>query len=434
MERNATLAAAGAVAERDLEMARNTLAGAQAQLASARAQLSSAREQLGKTTVNAPISGIVSDRPVSAGSVVQMGGPLFVIVDPGSMRLEASVPAAELGQVRIGAPVRFTVTGYPGQTFTGTVQRINPAADPVTRQVPVLVSIPNAQGALVSGLFAEGRVQSEARQGIVVPADAVDERGVQPMVVRLNGGKAERVAVTLGVRDAETDRVEITGGVNAGDTLLVGAALGTTPGTRVTVGPGAPPPQPGKETPTMFISDFAIKRPVVTSVTMLALVVFGIFALLSLDTDEFPEVEAPFVFVSVPYPGASPDIVEREVVDPIEEAVAGISGVDQIQSQALDGFGSIQVMFVYEKDVQQATQDIRDAISQIRGDLPQEMEEPILARFDPNDQPIVSLTLSSQTHVAGGPDAHRRPGDHPRAARHQRRGRGAGGGRRASAS
>jgi HAE1 family hydrophobic/amphiphilic exporter-1 len=147
----------------------------------------------------------------------------------------------------------------------------------------------------------------------------------------------------------------------------------------------------------MFISDFAIKRPVVTSVTMLALVVFGLFALFSLDTDEFPEVEAPFVFVSVPYPGASPDIVEREVVDPIEEAVAGISGVDKIDSQALDGFGSVQVQFVYEKDVQQATQDIRDAVSQIRGDLPQEMEEPIYARFDPNDLPIVSLTLSSET-------------------------------------
>jgi HAE1 family hydrophobic/amphiphilic exporter-1 len=147
----------------------------------------------------------------------------------------------------------------------------------------------------------------------------------------------------------------------------------------------------------MFISDFAIKRPVITVVTMLSLVVFGIFALLSLDTDEFPEVEAPFIFVSVPYPGASPDIVEREVVEPIEEAVAGISGVDDIQSQALDGFGSIQVIFVYGKDPQQASQDIRDAISQIRGDLPQEMEEPILARFDPNDQPIISLTLSSET-------------------------------------
>lgn len=239
VERNTTLAAAGAVADRDLETARNTLAGAQAQLAGARAQLSSAQEQLGKTTVNAPISGVVSDRPVSAGSVVQMGGPLFVIVDPGSMRLEASVPAAELGQVHVGAPVRFTVTGYPGQTFTGTVQRINPAADPVTRQVPVLVSIPNAGGTLVSGLFAEGRVQSEARQGIMVPAAAVDERGVQPVVVRLKDGKAERVSVTLGVRDADTDRVEVTGGVAAGDTLLVGAALGTTPGTRVTVRSGA---------------------------------------------------------------------------------------------------------------------------------------------------------------------------------------------------
>src|SRR5215213_1406872 len=146
----------------------------------------------------------------------------------------------------------------------------------------------------------------------------------------------------------------------------------------------------------MFISDFAIRRPVVTVVSMLALVVFGIFALMSLDTDEFPEIDAPFVFVSVPYPGASPDIVEREVIEPIEEAVAGISGVNTITSQSLDGFGSVFVEFVYEKDVQQATQDIRDAISQIRGDLPQEMEEPILARFDPNDQPIVSLTLSSE--------------------------------------
>ncbi|WP_420129050.1 efflux RND transporter permease subunit [Longimicrobium sp.] len=147
----------------------------------------------------------------------------------------------------------------------------------------------------------------------------------------------------------------------------------------------------------MFISDFAIKRPVVTTVTMLALVVFGLFALFSLDTDEFPEVEAPFIFISVPYPGASPDIVEREVVDPIEEAVAGISGVDQIQSQALDGFASIQVIFVYGIDPKAAAQDIRDAVSQIRGDLPQEMEEPILARFDPNDQPIVSLSLASST-------------------------------------
>lgn len=241
VERNQTLEAAGAVATRDLETARNQLAAAQSQLAGARAQLANVRQQQGKTTVNAPISGIVSERPVSAGSVVGLGMPMFVIVDPGSMQLEGSVPASDLSAVRIGAPVRFTVTGYPGQTFTGTVARINPAADPVTRQVPVIVSIPNAQGALVSGLFAEGRVQAETRQGITVPASAVDERGVQPAVVRVTGGKAERVAVTLGVRDPETDRVEITSGINAGDTLLIGAAIGTTPGTPVTIRSAAAP-------------------------------------------------------------------------------------------------------------------------------------------------------------------------------------------------
>jgi HAE1 family hydrophobic/amphiphilic exporter-1 len=147
----------------------------------------------------------------------------------------------------------------------------------------------------------------------------------------------------------------------------------------------------------MFISDFAIRRPVVTVVTMLALVVFGLFAMWNLDTDEFPEVNPPVVNVAIPYPGASPDIVEREVIEPIEEAVAGISGVDRVTSQSLDGFGTVLVEFVFEKDLQQATQDIRDAVSQIRAELPQEMEEPILTRFDPNDEPIVSLTLSSRT-------------------------------------
>ena len=145
----------------------------------------------------------------------------------------------------------------------------------------------------------------------------------------------------------------------------------------------------------MFISDFAIKRPVITVVTMLALVVFGIVALTQLDTDEFPEIDAPVVAVSIPYPGASPDVVEREVIEPIEEVISGISGVDRMRSSALDGFGNLIIEFVFEKDPRQATQEIRDEISGIRNELPSEMEEPILTQFDPADLPIVSLTLSS---------------------------------------
>ncbi len=147
----------------------------------------------------------------------------------------------------------------------------------------------------------------------------------------------------------------------------------------------------------MFISDFAIRRPIITIVSMVALSVFGVFALMMLDTDEFPDVSPPIVAVSIPYPGASPDTVEREVIDPIEEQISGISGVKKVQSNSLDSYGVITVEFVFAKDLQEATQDIRDAISQIRNDLPTEMEEPILTRFDPNDFPIVQLTLASKT-------------------------------------
>ena len=155
----------------------------------------------------------------------------------------------------------------------------------------------------------------------------------------------------------------------------------------------------------MFISDVAIRKPVITVVTMLALVVFGIAALFQLDTDEFPDVQPPIVAIAIPYPGASPDVVEREVVDPIEEVISGISGVDKITSNSLDSFGTIIVQFVFEKDLQQGTQEIRDEISAVRNELPTEMEEPILTRFDPADLPIVSLTLSSE--ALSGPELTR---------------------------
>ncbi|HEX5385495.1 MAG TPA: efflux RND transporter permease subunit [Gemmatimonadales bacterium] len=149
----------------------------------------------------------------------------------------------------------------------------------------------------------------------------------------------------------------------------------------------------------MFISDFAIRRPIVTITSMLALVAFGIAALLNLQTDEFPDIQQPVVGVTIPYPGASPETVEREVIDPIEESFSSISGIDweKTQASATDGLAQFIVFFDYEKDIQQATQDIRDAISTKRADLPTEMKEPILTRFDPSQAPVLSLALTSAT-------------------------------------
>ncbi len=147
----------------------------------------------------------------------------------------------------------------------------------------------------------------------------------------------------------------------------------------------------------MFISDLAIRRPVLTVVSMLTLVVFGLVSLYLLQTDEFPDVAVPIVVVSTPYPGASPGNVEREIVEPMEEAISGISGVTRVTSSALDGFATILVEFDFDKDLQEATQEIRDKLNEIRNDLPPEMEEPILTKVNPVDFPIVSIALSSDT-------------------------------------
>lgn len=234
--RSEALVKAGAIAERDVELTRNQLSAAQAQLANARAMLANAQKQLDKTSIRAPFTGIVSARQVSAGDVVQPGGALFTVVNPATMRLEASVPADQLSEVHVGAPVDFTVNGYPGRRFTGRVTRINPVADPSTRQVRIIVSLPNEGGVLVGGLFADGNVSSEVRTAPVVPLAAVDERGLHPSVMLVKGGQVKAADVELGIRDASAETVEIRSGVAPGDTVLLGAARGISPGTPIKVG------------------------------------------------------------------------------------------------------------------------------------------------------------------------------------------------------
>jgi RND family efflux transporter MFP subunit len=211
-----SLVKGGALAERDSEVARNAAVQAKAAADDARSRVASSRKALDDLTVRAPMSGIVSVKHANAGDVVSPGGELYTIIDPSSMRLEASVPSEQLDAIRIGAPVTFTVRGYRDQTFEGRIERVSPAADQVTRQVPIFVTIPNTSGRLVAGLFAEGRVTREARQALTVPFTAVNESSQKPWVVRVRDGKAERLEVTLGLRDDQTERVEIASGVRQG--------------------------------------------------------------------------------------------------------------------------------------------------------------------------------------------------------------------------
>ena len=233
-ERTEKLVNAGAIAARDLDVARNSVTTAEAQLADARARLASAERQLEDAVVRAPIAGIVSNRAVNTGDVVGIGDELFTIIDPSSMRLEAAVPSDDLRVLKVGVPVRFSVRGYD-QMFDGRIERIAPQADSATRQVPIYVAIPNVGGRLVAGLFAEGRVVSQSAAGVVVPTNAINLSGATPWALRVSNGKTERVELTLGLRDPRTERVQVTAGLNEGDILLRGASQGITPGTAVQV-------------------------------------------------------------------------------------------------------------------------------------------------------------------------------------------------------
>ena len=235
-ERAERLAAAGAIADQSVEQARASRLAAEAGLADAESRLTAARKQLEKAEIRAPFAGIVSMRPAGSGDVVQPGTPLVMLIDPSSMRLEAAVPLEALDSIRAGLRVDFSVPGYESRRFAGTVMRVSPAVDPVTRQLPVTVTIPNVGGALVAGLFAEGRVSVRSAMALAVPFSALDLRGATPVLTVLRGGRTLSLPASVGLRDEALEMVEITAGLVEGDTVLLGSVRNTTAGTLVRVG------------------------------------------------------------------------------------------------------------------------------------------------------------------------------------------------------
>ena len=149
----------------------------------------------------------------------------------------------------------------------------------------------------------------------------------------------------------------------------------------------------------MFLSDFSVKRPVAAIVIIIALMGLGAIALSKLRVNQNPDVQFPLIVVGITYPGASPDTVEREIVNRIERTFQGIEGVDQARSQASaqEGYAQFLLFFDFHKDMTQAADEIRNAIGTVRYKLPVEMREPVLTRIDPSADPVMSLALSSKT-------------------------------------
>ncbi len=144
----------------------------------------------------------------------------------------------------------------------------------------------------------------------------------------------------------------------------------------------------------MKISEVSINRPVFATMMIGALLVLGAFSYYSLNLDMFPDIDFPIVTVISVYPGASAEAVETEVTRRIEDAVNEVSGIRHITSQSSEGYSLMIIEFILEKESSEATQDIREKVASIRGDLPDDMEEPVVSQYDPSAQPIMSIVIA----------------------------------------
>ncbi|HEX6176753.1 MAG TPA: efflux RND transporter permease subunit, partial [Thermoanaerobaculia bacterium] len=137
-----------------------------------------------------------------------------------------------------------------------------------------------------------------------------------------------------------------------------------------------------------------MRRPVFATVIILSLVVVGAFSYFKLGVDRFPNVEFPFVIVTTVLPGAAPEEIETEITDKVEEAVNTLSGIDELTSMSSENVSVVMISFNLEKNRDVAAQEVRDKISTIMADLPQDADPPIVQTFDPGSLPVVTIAVS----------------------------------------
>src|SRR5262245_44372769 len=147
----------------------------------------------------------------------------------------------------------------------------------------------------------------------------------------------------------------------------------------------------------MWITRVSIANPVFATMMMVALLVLGLFSYVRLNIDQYPDVTFPMIAVQTVYPGASPETVESDVTRPLEEQLNTVSGVKNVTSRSSEGRSQIMVEFVLGTDSIAAAQDVRDKVALVRPGFRREVDEPKILRLNPEDQPIISVALSSTT-------------------------------------
>jgi membrane fusion protein (multidrug efflux system) len=232
----------GGITDRDYRSAEIAMKDATSQIAlcaahieQAQSQEEAAKKMLHDSVVRSPIGGEIQAKIAAEGAYVEPPTPVFSVVDNTQLEAEAMVAAANLRQIRVGQPVKFTVSTWPGEEFAGSVVEINPAVQAETRSGKVRVRVPNPASRLKAGMFMQGEIVTDARRkGILVPADAVyrDDRSAKSAYLFvIADGRAVRRSVTIG---AEREALlEIVEGLTEGDVVAAQQSIELADGVPV---------------------------------------------------------------------------------------------------------------------------------------------------------------------------------------------------------
>ncbi|MCS6886173.1 MAG: efflux RND transporter permease subunit [Acidobacteriota bacterium] len=144
------------------------------------------------------------------------------------------------------------------------------------------------------------------------------------------------------------------------------------------------------------LAEICIDRPVFATMLIAAITFIGGFSYFRLGVDQFPKVDLPTVTITTVLNGASPEEIEAEVTKRIEEAVNTVSGIDELRSVSTEGVSQVFVTFVLERDIDLATQDVRDRVNSILAELPKDIERPVIEKFDPDARPVLTLAISAR--------------------------------------
>ncbi len=365
------------------------------------AAVESARLQLSYCYMYAPISGRTGNLLADAGNTIKANpdDPIVILRQIEPIQVSFAVPEKHLGEIQRFAaagtlPVEVHIPGDSGPLIKGRLTFIDNAVNTATGTILLKATHENIERRLWPGQFVDVALTlTEQPNAVLIPSAAIQsgQQGTYVFVVKPDMSVEIRSLMISFYIDQEA---VVNSGLEAGETVATDGQLRLAPGARIEVKEGCQIAGP----PLMNIAEPFIRRPVATTLIMLAILIFGIMGYRRLPVSDLPNVDFPTILVSASLPGASPETMASAVATPLEKEFSTIAGLDSMSSTNLLGNSQITLQFNLSRNLDAAAQDVQAAIARSQKQLPRDMPSPpSYKKVNPADQPILYLALTSPT-------------------------------------